>query len=136
MRFCPRCPAPPRGPDWGAARAEICSIVGLHRVALRPGGRRQINDLFAYGSPAPDVAALAAQYAFAIACNQVFLDGNKRTAWVICRTFLLVNGHDLQASQEEKYTVMMQLSTRQIDAAALAEWIRARLVPRSANPST
>ena len=94
------------------------------------------RNLFAYGSPPPDVAALAAQYVFAIACNQVFLDGNKRTAWVICRTFLLVNGHDLQASQEEKYTVMIKLSTRQIDAAALAEWIRARLVIRSANPST
>ncbi len=94
------------------------------------------RNLFAYGSPAPDVAALAAQYALAIACNQVFLDGNKRTAWVICRTFLLVNGHDLQASQAEKYTVMMQLTNRQIDAATLAEWIRTRLVPRSANPST
>ena len=104
--------------------------TGLESAVASP------RNLFAYGSPAPDVAALAAQYAFAIACNQVFLDGNKRTAWVICRTFLLVNGHDLQASQAEKYTVMMQLTNRQIDAATLAEWIRTRLVIRSANPST
>ena len=94
------------------------------------------RNLFAYGSPTPDVASLAVQYAFAITCSQVFLDGNKRTAWVTCRTFLLLNGHDLQASQEERYTMMMQLTNRQIDAATLAEWIRTRLVPRAENPST
>jgi death-on-curing protein len=74
---------------------------------------------------------MAAQYAFAIGCNQLFNDGNKRTALVVYRTFLILNGHDLQASQEEKYTEMMKLTNRQIDAGNLAEWLRARLVPAS-----
>jgi death-on-curing protein len=75
------------------------------------------------------MAALAAQYAFAIGCNQVFIDGNKRTALVVCRTFLILNGHDLAASQDEKYTVIMKMANREIDAATLAAWIRARLIP-------
>ena len=72
---------------------------------------------------------MAAQYAFAMGCNQVFIDGNKRTALVVCRTFLILNGHDLNASQEEKYTVIMKLANRAIDVGKLAEWIRARLIP-------
>jgi death-on-curing protein len=50
---------------------------------------------------------------------------------VVYRTFLILNGHDLQASQEEKYTEMMKLTNRLIDAGNLAEWLRARLVPAS-----
>jgi len=89
------------------------------------------RNLWAYGNPTPDIAAMAAQYAFAIGCNQLFNDGNKRTALVVYRTFLILKGHDLQASQEEKYTEMMKLTNRQIDAGNLAEWLRARLVPAS-----
>jgi len=97
--------------------------VGLESAIASP------RNLFAYGSPTPDIAATAAQYAFAIARNHVFIDGNKRTALAVFRTFLLLNGHDLQASQDEKYTVMMKLATREIDAVGLADWIRMRLMP-------
>ena len=72
---------------------------------------------------------MAAQYAFAVGCNQVFIDGNKRTALVVCRTFLILNGHDVNASQDEKYTVIMKLVNRDIDVGKLAEWMRARLIP-------
>ncbi len=72
---------------------------------------------------------MAAQYAFAVGCNQVFIDGNKRTALVVCRTFLILNGHDVNASQDEKYTGIMKLVNRDIDVGKLAEWMRARLIP-------
>ena len=71
---------------------------------------------------------MAAHYAFAIACNQVFLDGNKRTALVVCRTFLLLNGHNLDASNEEKYKTIMELAAGQIDVDQMAAWIRAHMV--------
>ena len=87
------------------------------------------RNLLAYGNPTPDIAAMAAQYAFAVGCNQVFIDGNKRTALVVCRTFLILNGHDVNASQDEKYTVIMKLVNRDIDVGKLAEWMRARLIP-------
>jgi death-on-curing protein len=111
---------------------QLAEHGGLEGLRDRSGLESAIaspRNLLAYGSPTPDMAALAAQYAFAIGCNQVFIDGNKRTALVVCRTFLILNGHDLDASQDEKYTVIMKMANREIDAATLAAWIRARLIP-------
>ena len=112
--------------------AQLAEHGGLDGLRDRGGLESVIaspRNLWAYGNPTPDVAAMAAQYAFAIGCNQLFNDGSKRTAMVVCRTFLILNSHDLQASQDEKYTVMMKLANRQIDAGNLADWLRARLVP-------
>jgi death-on-curing protein len=109
--------------------AEHGGLEGLRDQGGLESAIASPRNLFAYGSPTPDIAAMAAQYAFAIACNQVFIDGNKRTAHVVFRTFLLLNGHDLQASQDEKYAAMMKLANREIDAGGLADWIRARLMP-------
>jgi death-on-curing protein len=108
--------------------AEHQGLEGLRDQSELESAIVSPRNLFAYGNPPPDVAAMAAQYAFAIGCNQVFVDGNKRTALVVCRTFLILNGHDLKASQDEKYTAMMKLASRQIDVGNLADWIRARLV--------
>lgn len=111
---------------------QLAEHGGLEGLSDRSGLESAIaspRNLLAYGSPTPDIAAMAAQYAFAIGCNQVFIDGHKRTALVVCRTFLILNGHDLDASQDEKYTVIMKMAHREIDVAKLAEWIRARLIP-------
>jgi len=112
--------------------AQLAEHGGLDGLRDRGGLESAIaspRNLRAYGNPTPDIAAMAAQYVFAIGCIQLFNDGSKRTAMVVCRTFLILNSHDLQASQDEKYTVMMKLANRQIDAGNLADWLRARLVP-------
>lgn len=109
--------------------AEHGGLKGLRDRSGLESGIASPRNLLEYGNPTPDIAAMAAQYAFAIGCNQVFIDGNKRTALVVCRTFLILNGHDLNALQDEKYTVIMKLVNREIDAVQLAEWIRARLIP-------
>lgn len=111
---------------------QLAEHGGLGGLRDRSGLESAIaspRNLLAYGSPTPDIAAIAAQYAFAIGCNQVFIDGNKRTALVVCRTFLILNGHDLKASQDEKYMVIMKMANREIDVGMLAAWIRARLIP-------
>lgn len=111
--------------------AQLAEHGGLDGLRDRSGFESAMaspRNLFAYGDPTPDIATMAAQYAFAIACKQVFLDGNKRTALVVFRTFLRLNGHDLAASQDEKYHTMMQLANGQVDVHAMAGWIRAHLV--------
>lgn len=112
--------------------AQLAEHGGLKGLRDRSGLESALaspRNLLAYGSPTPDIAALAAQYAFAIGCNQVFFDGNKRTALVVFRTFLILNGHNLDASQDDKFAVMMKLANREIDVDKLATWIRARLIP-------
>lgn len=111
--------------------AQLAEHGGLDGLRDRNGLESAIaspRNLFAYGRPTPDLAALTAQYAFAIACNQVFLDGNKRTALVVCRTFLLLNGHNLVASNDAKYRAVMKLAEGHIDVDEMADWIRAHVV--------
>ena len=82
----------------------------------------------AYADPPPDLVGLAAAYAFGIAKNHPFIDGNKRTAYVACRTFLLLNAHNIQATQVEKYKLMQNLAAGEISESEMATQLRAWLV--------
>jgi death-on-curing protein len=55
------------------------------------------------------------------------VDGNKRTALVAARTFLLLNGVNLEASQDEKYLTFMELAKGTLTEEQLADWIRKRI---------
>lgn len=85
---------------------------------------KSLND---YGDPPPDIAALAASYVYGICRNHPFVDGNKRTALVVCRVFLKINGYDLVASGADKYRIMMELAAGNLAEDALAAWIRDHL---------
>ena len=97
--------------------AEGVRDGGLLRSAIvRP------QNLAAYGEP--DVADLAAAYAFGIARNHPFVDGNKRTAAVIGETFLALNGYALGASDAELVVAMMAVAAGELSEAELADWVR------------
>ncbi len=126
-------------PAW--IREEV--VIAIHRRQLAEhGGREGIRDpgllslavarsrnVLAYSVPPPDLAALAAAYAFGIGRQHPFVDGNKRTAWVVSRTFLQLNGRDLHATQEEKYRAMMDLAAGSLSEQEYADWIRSHLPP-------
>ncbi|WP_459554564.1 type II toxin-antitoxin system death-on-curing family toxin [Lacunimicrobium album] len=71
-----------------------------------------------------DVCELAAAYAFGIARNHPFTDGNKRAAYLVMRTFLILNGLDMEASEDEKYDLMIALASGQLSDDQLADWLR------------
>lgn len=75
----------------------------------------------------PDAAALAAAYAFGIARNHPFVDGNKRTAAVVSETFLMLNGHGLDASDAEVVVAILALAAGELSEDELADWFRAHL---------
>jgi death-on-curing protein len=72
---------------------------------------------------------LAACYAFPLAGNHPFIDGNKRTAYLCMRLFLQLNGMDLTASPEEKIRVMIDLSAGRLSFDELAAWVGAKSGP-------
>jgi death-on-curing protein len=74
-----------------------------------------------------DVAALAACYAWGMARNHPFIDGNKRTAFVALALFLLLNGHELVADDADCVLTMLGVAAGDIDEATLADWVRTRL---------
>jgi death-on-curing family protein len=79
----------------------------------------------AYGEP--DLAELAAAYAYGIARNHPFVDGNKRTAFVVMELFLNLNNVELDARDEECVMIMLQVAEGSITEERLVVWIRERI---------
>lgn len=77
----------------------------------------------------PDAAALAAAYAFGLARNHCFADGNKRTAWVVARLFLADNGYRLRFGTQDAIQTVEALAAGTLDEKELADWFRHRLLP-------
>ena len=74
-----------------------------------------------------DPAALAAAYAFGVARNHPFIDGNKRTAWVVARLFLALNGHSLVFLAQDAIATVLALAAGDLAEDELADWFRTRL---------
>lgn len=109
--------------------AEHGGGTGVRDEGLLDSALARAQQLHAYGDPPPDLAALAASLAAGIARNHPFVDGNKRTAYVACRTFLVVNGVDIAASGEEKYATFLALAAGELSESDLAEWFRSHIPP-------
>ncbi len=119
---------------------EEAVVIAIHRRQLAEhGGSDGIRDkgllesaLFrpknqlAYGNPT--IFDLAAAYGYGITKNHPFVDGNKRTSYVVTRTFLKLNGYDIQASAIEKYQLWMGLADSQINETQLAKWIEEKSI--------
>ena len=105
--------------------------VGVRDPGLLQSGLARPQNLWSYGEPAPGLAALAAAYAFGIAKNHPFVDGNKRTALVVSFSFLLVNGYRMTTSQVENAVIFEQLAAGELSEEELASWIRNHSEPKT-----
>lgn len=77
----------------------------------------------------PDLVDLAAAYAFGLAKNHGFVDGNKRVAFAAAAVFLLANGLRLVAPEPEAYAVVVDLASGELSEPDLARWLRASVQP-------
>jgi death on curing protein len=90
------------------------------RGLLESALARPLN-LYAYGEPS--LPRLAAAYAFGIARNHPFVDGNKRSALVAAELFLALNGVDLVADDVEVVQTFLALAAGEVSEEELAAWI-------------
>ncbi len=118
------------------------TVLAIHRLQIEEhGGGDGIRDsgllesslyrpkhMFDYASDLSTLCQLAAAYAYGIARNHPFVDGNKRTAFVVCMLFLRLNGIEIVATQEEKYKVFLALAAGELSEPELAEWLASRSV--------
>ncbi|MCA2723519.1 MAG: type II toxin-antitoxin system death-on-curing family toxin [Microcystis sp. M048S1] len=101
--------------------AEHGGLEGIRDEGLLESALSRPQNLLAYSESPPDMASLAAAYAYGIVKNHPFVDGNKRTAYVVTRTFLRLNGYDLQASSQEKYQIWIDLAVGKLSEEELSE---------------
>ena len=121
-------------PIW--ISVELAEAIHQRQLAEHggPGGVRDHDMLesalarprqqFAYADQSIQLPDLAAAYAFGLARNHPFVDGNKRTAYVLCRTFLKLNGWDMVGDLSDRYPVFLALAAGELDEPALASWLR------------
>lgn len=128
--------------DWVWVDVEVA--IAAHKEQLAEhGGAAGVRDLdllesvmarplslVTYGEP--DISELAASYAFGIARNHPFVDGNKRTAAVVSETFLQLNGYDLACDDVELVSAFLMLAAGEILLDELVDWFRKYVVPRGA----
>lgn len=76
---------------------------------------------------APDIAHLAAVLAHGLATGHPFMDGNKRTSFVVAELFLDLNGYELTANDAEVVSIWLSLAEGGMNAKTLAQWIRERI---------
>ncbi|MXO58179.1 type II toxin-antitoxin system death-on-curing family toxin [Altererythrobacter salegens] len=124
-------------PDWIWIAIEVAEVAHAEQLVEHGGGEgvrdrgllesamARPRQLAAYGEP--DAAALAAAYAFGIARNHPFVDGNKRTAAVVSETFLDLNGYELDASDAELVVAFLALAAGELSEEELADWFRTRI---------
>jgi death on curing protein len=114
--------------------AEIALAIHDRQLAEHGGGTgvrdfgmlesalgRPVNQ-WAYGED--DRIALAAAYAFGVARNHPFVDGNKRTAWVLSRLFLKLNGVEIHFSPADAIQIVLALAAGELSEDELADWFR------------
>jgi death on curing protein len=101
---------------------------GIRDEGLLESALARAPNLAHYGQP--DLAELAAAYAYGLAKNHPFVDGNKRAAFLAVGLFLGINGRRLTASQAEATVAMFSLAAGDIDEPTFAAWLRERTSKR------
>jgi len=107
--------------------AEHGGSDGVRDPGLLESALARPQNIEAYESDA-DIARLAAGYAFGIVKNHPFIDGNKRSGYVVTELFIMKNGDQLNATPTEKYLTFLSLAEGSISEEELAEWLREKIV--------
>lgn len=105
--------------------AEHGGQGGVRDLGLLQSALARPHNLLAYGNP--DIASLAASYAFGLAKNHPFFDGNKRVSLAVTEAFLMLNGHELAADDTACVETWLRVAEGSLDEAGLAEWLRRKM---------
>ena len=102
--------------------AEHGGAMGTRDEGLLESALARPLNRAGYGEP--DIAELAGLYAIAIARNHPFVDGNKRTAYVALKTFILLNGYRFPVGEVDAVVHMLKMASGDITDDAFIEWVR------------
>ena len=95
----------------------VRDINGLESALARPFQSFENQELY------PSVILKAAALLESILLNHPFIDGNKRVGYTLMRLFLLSNGFDIEASQDDKYEFIISVASGKKDFDGIAEWL-------------
>lgn len=103
--------------------AQFGGSAGVRDEGLLDSALGKPRNIFAYGKPG--LFDLAASYAFGLVKNHPFIDGNKRTGFIVAVTFLELNGLRFGASEVDATVRTLALAAGEMSEAAYAAWLKA-----------
>lgn len=103
--------------------AQFGGLAGVRDEGLLDSALGKPLNLFAYGKPT--LFDLAASYGYGIVKNHPFIDGNKRTGFIVAVTFLELNGLRFAASEVDTTVCTLALATGEMSEAAYSAWLKA-----------
>lgn len=103
--------------------AEHGGSDGVRDMGLLESALNRPKNLYVYSEHKPSLYQLAASLAYGIIKNHPFIDGNKRTAYVICNLFLELNDVTLTASMQEKYFKTLGLAEGSLSEIEFSLWL-------------
>ncbi len=120
---------------------SLTEVLELHRGILeQSGGAPGIRDAGALDSALvqpqmtfggqelyPRLADKAAALAFALICSHPFVDGNKRVGHAAMETFLVLNGHELDATVDDQEQVVLQVAAGGMGRDQFTAWVQTHL---------
>jgi death-on-curing protein len=109
--------------------AEHGGLPGIRDMGAVQSALARPRNLASYQN-CDDIAQLAAAYAFGIARNHGFADGNKRTALVVADLFLMLNGYELVSSPAENVLTILAVADGSLSEEKLVAWIRESIQQR------
>jgi death-on-curing protein len=124
---------------------ELDDVLAIHTEMIRLfGGASRILDIgkvesavaqprITFGGQElyPTLEEKATAIAYSLMTNHGVADGNKRVGYGALVVFLKVNGHDIQATLEEKEAISLAVADHKAGRDELLEWIRKHIVPKS-----
>lgn len=118
--------------------AEVLQIYS--RVMQQTGGETGIRDLGALESAVaqprmtfggqdlyPPIVEKASALGFSLILNHPFLDGNKCTGHAAIETFLVLNGHEIQAAVDEQVAIVLKVASGEMDRDGFTAWLLAHV---------
>jgi death on curing protein len=109
--------------------ATFGGAAGLRDEGLLDSALARPQNTHAYNHDCT-MADLAASYAFGLAKNHAFVDGNKRVAFLAIGIFLAINGLSLVADQLDAIQTMLAVAAGDLDEHGLSEWIHKNSAPK------
>ena len=110
--------------------AEHGGLPGIRDLGAVQSALARPRNLASY-EECDDIAQLAAAYAYGIARNHGFADGNKRTALVIADLFLMLNGYELTSLPAENVLTILAVADGSMPEEELVAWVRSNSRGRS-----
>ena len=103
---------------------EFGGTHGIRDVAFLDSALARLFQTFENTELHPTPIDKAAALIENILINHTFIDGNKRTDYILMRLYLIKNGFDIKASKEEKYNFVIKIASGELKFEEIVEWLK------------